>query len=508
MMTIYSFRTKGEEVEPLSLAEQIDVIGSKISFWQFLDTMFIHSFDGMTFTDPRTRRRVPFEFSRLHREWATEVQAHPRFCLMAPRGHLKTTVIGQGYALWLMMKVGGGEMYDIMYFSYKSDLANEKISMLKKMIGNNPFFRHWKDLKPTSDIQINYLVDWGDGPVGEVRMQGSGIHSASRGRHPRAVICDDILSDFTNPLESTELKQIHRIFTHVIMSLPPNEDDPLIVVGTPQSYDDTLYWLSKNEDFTWLIYPAICNYETKLVQWPEKYSYERLMRIRNDESGTGPTAFEVEYQLAPVMLTELFLTRDDLSLCVDPDLKMWPLRYPFPNQDKLATYAGVDVGRDVHPTHVTVLVELPDRTLMQVFEMFLDHLPYSLQVAALNKVAKHFNLSRGYYDQTNNVLEDRSLDRRWKGKVFTKKMKGDAAVGLEKKVFAQINDPGVILLNHERFLNQICAVNKEFKAPETPEGHGDSFWSLALGIKAADDGPTFLDVGDTNSMVARPRRGT
>jgi len=341
---------------PLTKEEGLDICASRFLFWQFLQKIFIRSFDGLTFRDPSMDARVNFAFSDLHEEWAYEVQAYPRFCLMAPRGHLKTTVIGQGYPLWLMMKAQNNEFFDIMYFSYKAELAFEKVAMLKKLIRVNPYFRFWKDLKPTSDIMIDYLIDWGEGPVAQVRMQGSGIMSATRGRHPRAVICDDILSDFTNPLESTELKMIHRIFTHVIMSLPPNEDDPLIVVGTPQSYDDTLYWLANNRDFNWLIYPAIKNFEDQTTQWPEKYSFERLMRLRSSATGGGPTAFEVEYQLAPVMLTEQFLTRDELSLVVDAELDGWKLGGLFPNREKLAIYGGVDIGKEVHPSHVCVFL--------------------------------------------------------------------------------------------------------------------------------------------------------
>ena len=495
MTTRTIFSSNFDALGPLTDEENLDIYVSRFTFWQFLQKVFIKSFEGLTYSDPGADARVDFAFSSIHEEWAREVQSYPRLCLMAPRGHLKTTVIGQGYPLWLMMKAKDNEFMDIMYFSYKAQLADEKVAMLKKLIRSNPYFRHWKDNKPMSDIMIDYLVDWGEGPVAQVTMQGSGIHSASRGRHPRAVICDDILSDFTNPLESTELKMIHRIFTHVIMSLPPNEDDPLVLVGTPQSYDDTLYWLAGNRDFNWLIYPAIKNYDTQSVQWPEKYSFNRLMRIRNSATGGGPTAFEVEYQLAPVMLLEQFLTREELSLVVDIDLASWKLGQMFPNSGKLATYGGVDIGKEVHPSHVAVFLELPNKTLVQIYQTFLDHLPYPKQVAVLNKVAEVFNLSRGYYDITNNVMEDRNLDKRWKGRPITKKFKGDIAVGFEKRVFADMNDPGLILLNEERFLNQICAVTKDFKAPTSPNGHGDSFWSVSLAIKAADDGPTFLDVG-------------
>ncbi len=499
MASISSYGIK-PEITPFTLEEEGDIVLGRAFFWYFLDNVFIKSFsDTETYTDPITQLQVPFKFADLHREWALLAQYNPRFCIQAPRAHLKSTVMGQGFPFWLMASVKEGEYKDGMYFSYKAELADEKVADLKRRIKDNPYCRYWKDLKPTSQYLIDFLVDWGSGPIGEVTLKGSGITSATRGRHPKFVICDDILSDFSQLLGSAELKLINRIFRNTIMSLPANENDVLGLIGTPQSYDDILYQLAQNEDWIWLLYPAVKDYKTKAVQWPEKYDFNRLMRIKKD---IGPTAFEVEYQLTPVTVTDQFLTYHDLLPSIDDNLLEWDLGAEFANPASLMTYGGFDVGKKVHPSHVSVLLELPNGSLITLFQMFLDHMSYPEQVQVLNNVASRFRLARGYFDSTFNVLEDRKLNRRWRGRIFNRKLKADVAVGFERRVFAVDDDPGIVIPNDRRFLSQISQVTKDMSADENADGHGDSFWSMGLAIKACDDGPVITDIG--NSQLGGP----
>ena len=493
-----NFLTDVEPPQPLTKKERINLVAGKAFFWYFLDHIFTRSFDGQTYTDPVTKDQKPFEFSDIHRQWALHLQYNKRFCIQAPRAHLKTTVIGQAFPFWLMAQAKDNDYVDGIYFSYKTELANEKVAALKRAIKDNPYCRFWVDLKPTSASVIDFLVDWGDGPIAEVTLKGAGIKSATRGRHPRFTLCDDILSDFANPIGSSELRLINRIFRNTIMSLPANEDDVLGLVGTPQSYDDILYQLAQAEDWLWLLYPAIKDYKKQTVQWPEKFDYERLLRIRKN---VGITGFEVEYQLTPVVVTDQFLTKQDLLPIIDLNLKEWNLTTEFGNEARLGVYGGFDVGKKVHPSHVVILLELPSKSLITLYQAFMDHMPYPQQVKMLNLLAQRFNISRGYFDSTFNVLEDRKLNRRWKGKVFTKKLKADMAVGLEKRVFAEDEDPGLVLLNDSRFINQIVQVRKDLTADETMEGHGDAFWSLGLAIKAADDGPSIIDIGNPRRLI-------
>ena len=488
--------------QPFTMSE-LDVIKtSKLYFWFFLEHVFIRSFDGRTFQG-RDKSRQPFKFGRLHRDWAIQAQYNPWLCVMAPRGHLKTTVLALGFSMWQMFKAES-QLVDILYFSYKKELANEKVAELRRLIAHNPYCRFWQDRKRSAETIIDYLIDWGDGPVAEATMKGEGIMSATRGRHPAVVICDDILSDFTNPIGSQEMRQIERVFRQAIMSLPSNPSDPLIVVGTPQSYDDVLYSIGRDPDWVWLIYPAVKSYKSKEVQWSEKYSFERLMRIRRRIS---KTPFEIEYQLAPVRIADQFFTMEELSDRVDLELVAWDLEDEFPNSMALGTYGGMDVGKQVHPSHVTIFLEMPDGTMLQLYHTFMDGQKYPDQVKALNRISDVFKLTRGYYDATFNVLEDRGLSRRWTGKVFNKKLKGNMAVLLEKRVFAQSDEPGIVLLDDQRMLRQIATVDKGLQAVTTAEGHGDSFWSTALAVLACEDGPGIVEIGSPSIRPAITQPG-
>lgn len=475
--------------EPFSVEEKLIIEVSREYFWFFLENIFIRSFDGFTYpVDDKTRHK--FEFSAIHREWALLMQFNPRLCLMAPRAHLKSTVL-KAYAMWCMFSVEPGRLMDIMYFSFKASLAGEQVGDLLRLIRNNPYFRFWKDLKPHSEQLGHFLVSFGDGVIGDASIKGDGIMSATRGRHPQVTICDDILSDFSNPLASLELQKINRIFRQAIMSLPANPDDPLLLVGTPQSYEDILYSLSNSPDWLWLRYPAIMDEKEELVQWPEKFTFQRLKRIQR---GLGQTAFEVEFQLTPIHVADQFFTRDEILSVTDHRMPAWDLDEEFIKSD-LATYGGFDVGKEVHPSHVTIFLELPNGTLVQIYEKFLDHMRYPEQVATLNKLARVFKLSRGYYDATFNVMEDRGLDRVWRGKPFNRKFKADMATLFEKRVFAEGEEAGIILLNDVRQINQITVVDKQLKAATSVEGHGDAFWSIGLAVRAAEDGPSIIEIG-------------
>ena len=240
-----------------------------------------------------------------------------------------------------------------------------------------------------------------------------------------------------------------------------------------------------------MLYPAIVDEKARVVQWPEKFPFERLKKIQRS---IGPTAFEVEFQLLPVSITNQFFTREEILGVTDLTLEMWNPERPFEKAD-LSTYGGCDVGQLVHPSHVVIFLELPSGTLVQLYEKFLDQMRYPEQVKKLNQLAEVFHLSRGYFDATFNVLDDRGLHTAWRGRVFSRKLKADMATLFEKRVFAQSDEPGIILLNDPRQINQITVVDRALKAATTVEGHGDAFWSCGLAVKAAEDGPGIVEMG-------------
>ena len=488
-------------VEPFTDEERAVVLRAQLSFSCFLDEVFARSYDGLRFR-MSDGQRLPFSLGDVHHTWALWAQTYNRVCVLAPRMHLKSTILNHAFVFWRLFR-GWGDV-DAMVFSYKDQLAREHLKITKRLITINPYTRFWRDRKPGSDYLINFEVGFGDRNTWLGEAAGSGILSASRGRHPKLVVADDILSDYANQLGSPQLQRIDNVFRQVVMSLP-DPHDPLIVVGTPQSYEDTLFQLKDDPTFHWARQPAILDEQRRSTLWPERFDYAQLRRIR---AAIKPRAFNVEYLLVPAALADAFLPMEAVQTCVDDAVTLSSLEEPFANLDKLPVYAGFDVGKSVHPSHISVFVQAPDRTLVMVHQAFLEHLDYRAQAAYINRVIEHFNVTKCYYDSTRAELDDRGLSKRARGVHFTTSKKSNIALLLERRVYAALEEPGIILCNDGRMLRQISAVKKDLQSVETSEGHGDAFWSIALAVKAAEDGPGMADLGDVGEMFGNARRGT
>ncbi len=492
--------------QPFTSEEIVQIQMGMGSFTSFLDGIFPKSFLAQTFPMADGTRHE-FELSNIHYLWGKIVEKETRACLIAPRMHLKSTICNHAFSFWQGFK--SCAFVDGMVYSYTQDLAEDHTEILKRDIKNNPFCRFWIDNNPAAKSRIDFTVSFGPqlSHLGrwQFKVEPAGVFAAQRGKHPRFVVCDDILSDFANPLDQKVLKRIDDIFNSVIQSLP-GPDDPLIVVGTPQSYDDTLYRLRSNTEFWWGRFPAEITEEgTKAdgdprVAWPERFSYRVLKRVLKR---VMMRAYQVEYLLIPFLAVNSRLPRESVVACVDPSLKGCELDEPFDNPENLPTFGGMDIGKMIHPTHVVVFMKMHDGSLVQVYQKFLDHMPYNAQAKLVNRVIDHFNISRFYYDSTRAELDDRQVSRRARGKPFSRQLKANIALLLERRVYADQEEPTIIWLPDNRQVNQIVAVTMDLKSVETDEGHGDSFWSNALAVKAAEDGAGTVVLGDVGAMFAQ-----
>lgn len=312
--------------------------------------------------------------------------------------------------------------------------------------------------------------------------------------------CDDILSDFANALEPKQIRRIDAIFRQSLESLP-DEDDSLIVIGTPQSYEDTLYQLKNNAQYYWGRFPAELQDGTTL--WPQKFDKPRLDRTRRR---VRDRAYQVEYLLTPVLATNSFLPVEVIESCIDTRLRMFSLDEEFSSAGTLGCYGGMDVGKQVHPTHISVFALMPTGDLVQVFQEFLTGMDYRAQAIRVRQVIDHFKIRRFYYDNTRAEMEDRNMPKQALGMTFTSKLKAQMALAMESRFYADDEEMGIILLDDKRQVGQIVAVDKTLRSIETMDGHGDAFWSNALAIKAADDGPVMELLGDAQDMFGGNRK--
>jgi hypothetical protein len=539
--------------DPFTDEEWGIIKAAQADFWTFLTTVYAASFEGEQFLYANGTFG-PFALSTVHHLWADTVggrqyknksgeQRAPynRWRIMAPRLHLKSTILGRGYIFWRFFSEG--QDVDAFYFDYKKPLAEEHVTILKRDIEKNPFCRFWTDNNPTATSIIDFTVSFrerektdkdkeGDEkplPIEEqtwrAECEAEGILAATRGRHPKIVICDDILSDFANPAESVEIARINQIFEHTIKSLPP-PDGTLGVVGTPQAPNDILHKLQDDDLFYCAVFPAVKDYAKEDVLWPEMYDFRRLMAIKRSITAN---AFEVEYQLHPRESVDQFLDTNAIEACLDNNLKRFvPVEgEKFENPEKLNVWGGMDVGKEVHPSHVTFYVELQPEDdddqgwLLQIYEEWLTGMNYNEQVVLLNELIRYFDPIRFYWDATRSELEDRGLTARAKGHKFTRATKGSMATLLEKRINNSwyhntgkggdaAAGPGIIMFGpaDTRQVRSLKQVHKDLSASETDDGHGDSFISNMLAIYACESGPQITDIGDSQEIFGGHRRGT
>src|SRR5213593_4060186 len=498
---------------PLTPREQQTVREAQDDFVTFLQHVFPLSFEGQRFLWADGTYH-DFTLGDFHIQLARLIQRElegggkSRFAFMAPRLHLKSTVLNYAFAFWQLFRgyrTGGRDWLDPanidrLVISYKDDLATDHIRNLKRLIQANPLTRQWRDRKPQAESIISYEADFRQGHSWLVEVRGAGILAASRGKHPKFCIVDDPLSDFANPAEAAELEHINRVFFQVVLSLP-RRGDPVIVIGTPQAEDDLLHRLAENDSFLWRRLPAISDEATQTVLWPEVFSYEVLVQKRRE---IGEKAFLVEYMLVPLRRLDGFFSREEIEACVDPQLKRWSPDEPFPHHEVEGVYAGIDIGREVHPTHISVLARF-EGYLIQVYEAFLDHVDWNTQVRLINQLVEHFDIRRAYYDATQGQLEDRGLSKVVHGVKFTKQKNVALAQGLERYVRGNpdLDEPRLILLgpSTSRQVNSIVRVNRKLKATTSRAGdHGDAFWSNAMAVEAAEDGPSMMLVTDMGAL--------
>jgi len=210
-------------------------------------------------------------------------------------------------------------------------------------------------------------------------------------------------------------------------------------------------------------------------------------RLQEIEEEIGAKAFGKEFLCRPVRgeegyfkLTELGGIIDDSLVQADPET--------FKSEHRII--GGFDIGKKRNPSHLGLFTD-DGETIRQIFSKWMDGWDYTEQVEYLKFLIDKLGVEALKYDNTRaefeSYAEQGQLPECMEGVIFTAKKKFELAALLESRVRAKPK-PRIVLLADERQRNQILAVDNDLHAPETPEGHGDSFFSIALACEAAEDG--------------------
>lgn len=403
-------------------------------------------------------------------DWAKLLQENNKVAILSARKHLKSTTI-YAYLMWLLFH--NGRDTEILYLSYKGDLAQYHCKNIKNLIDKNPAFDGIKDLKETSEGVMKYKTIGGH----TFTVEPEGIMSFKRGRHPDIVICDDILADPTNTLNLTVIDKISRTFFEDVMSLP-KEGGKIVVVGTAQHQEDLFFKLKVIPSWKWRESKAIIDEPNKKTLWPELFSFERLLEIRDKE--IGEKAFNKEYMCSPVYSEDAFFKREEIICLINPALTNNVAKEV---KKEVSVIAGLDIGKHAHPSHLAVFSKNRDGIYTEILSKFFDNVEYIKQASFINELIKSWKIDRVYFDNTRGefegFLEQGILMKNlWKPVRFGTQEKYSMAANFEKIV----KDKKLVLINDDRQTKSVLAVNNELDALETSEGHGDAFWSISLAL--------------------------
>ena len=226
------------------------------------------------------------------------------------------------------------------------------------------------------------------------------------------------------------------------------------------------------------------------MAWPERFTFERLIEKRDRE--IGEKAFMKEFMCSPVASEEAFFRREEIGRVVKPNLGN--LKWTDRVTDDMV-YGGWDIGKKRHPSHIAVFKEKEDGTLVQIHSKFLDGWNYTDQVNYINTLITNYSIQLLFFDNTQGVMdsfiEKQELNSHAVPQKFTVDYKNRIAVEFEKRV----QNKAIELIPERRMIDQILLVNNDLRAFETREGHGDSFWSIALAVNAANHKPMEIEFG-------------
>lgn len=444
----------------LSETEVLEKLKSDFDFFfHFGFSVGVHRVDGN------------FMPSQHFHEWCYRLQHCERTATISARHHCKSTV-ALGYVAWRMLKLDRSYV-EGEYMSYREDLAAYQLKKLRRYIAALPELFGDYDLFTQAEGVVRFFKD-----RMEFICEPSGILSFKRGRHPHFLIADDILRDPTTTLDLSQIQKITSIFLTEVESMPSGS---LHVLGTPQDQDDLFTVLESKEVYDSSRYPAISDYAAKSVLWQEKYPYEKLLEIKQT---IGEKAFNKEYLCRPARQEEAFLREENLITW--SRLKNFDIARP-PKLNK-ETFAGFDIGKKTHPSHLSIFGIDRKNRLIQVASIFLDGWSYVDQLEYLREAIKKFSISQLCFDATRGEFEsfDESgiLPGEMLGVNFSLKQKFSMAAELDKF----LTEKKIILLSEERLKRQLLSVDNNLQAPETGDGHGDCFWSICLAIEAYREG--------------------
>lgn len=250
----------------------------------------------------------------MHTEWDA-IAMNPnatRENLQAHRESAKTTFWAitlplYRIAMWAWLKKQGEPEIDEhgAIYCWDSQDAKARIRQVRREIETNPLLRQDFDIRPSKGKQRvwgdSQLVVDGARDVKNPTLYASGVGGATPGTRLTFAVLDDT----THPIHVQSRIQREKQLQLVEEVIEPSMLDgaPIYAIHTTFHNADLPNTLAKRPD-TWHSkkWPLIIDEDQKRVQWPEAFSWERVLGLKKK-----PLVMARQYQLREVLMEERLL---------------------------------------------------------------------------------------------------------------------------------------------------------------------------------------------------------
>lgn len=304
------------------------------------------------------------EMKDFHREWLEHLANNRYAILLAPRNHGKTTVM-LGYAAW---SICTNRDIRILYLTSKHDRAQEFTLKLQNILVYNDKLRSiFGDLKTMHSTwkKDSFTVAGRSklSPKKEPTFTATSITAEDIGGHYDLIMCDDIVHIDNSDTEHKRMKLKEKFDAVIDYMLEPNGG--IKIIGTRWHENDLYSVLMSLQKYKTKVYKAIINEETKEVLWPERISYEELVKQREEK---GFTIFSMQSQNEIIARQGNFFNIE--KLC----------KYEHAPEN-LTIYLGVDLATEKGKDYFVIMVigvdSLGD---IYVLDYYRGHLSLSDQI--------------------------------------------------------------------------------------------------------------------------------
>jgi hypothetical protein len=287
-------------------------------------------------------------FCSFHDEIIDDFNSPGDSVVAAPRGHGKSTIIGLGWNIWLLLYKK--ERY-IVYTSQNHEKSVQFLEPIKKELQTNKMLKFiYGDSKLTNNIKD----DEGRNREDCFDYKGMRVHALSfekniRGlkygvHRPSLIILDDIDDDQRVLNPDLRKKDNDKLTKQIIPALDP-EVGRIKMVGTILHHDCLLAKRLRIMDGK--VYKAIL--DDGSILFPNLFSKEKLMDIKYR---IGSSAFQSEYLNNPVDNSSAIIKREWIKACYDntislEDKKQWETCYQgvdFAFSDRVTADKSAFVG--------------------------------------------------------------------------------------------------------------------------------------------------------------------